>query len=62
MASPIQNSDQGGKRQGQEFKSLLVWQSLLKYTDEDHAASAAAIKEHQHDQRGHEPPSEWSAA
>ena len=46
MASPIQNSDQGGKRQGQKFKSLLVWQYLLKYTDEDHAASSAVIKAH----------------
>ena len=46
MASPIKNNDQGGKRPGQKFKSLLVWQYLLKHTDEDHAASSEAIKEH----------------
>ena len=46
MASPIKNSDKGGKRQGQKFKSLLVWQYLLKHTDEDHAVSSEAIKEH----------------
>lgn len=46
MASPIPNSDQGGKRPGQKFKSLLVWQYLLKHTDDDHAASSEAIKEH----------------
>lgn len=46
MASPIKNSDQGGKRIGQKFKSLLVWQYLLKHTDEDHAASSTAIKAH----------------
>ena len=46
MASPIKNSDQGGKRPGQKFKSLLVWQYLLKHTDDDHAASSEAIKEH----------------
>ena len=46
MASPIKNSDKGGKRPGQKFKSLLVWQYLLKHTDNDHAASSEAIKEH----------------
>lgn len=46
MASSIKNSDKGGKRQGQKFKSLLVWQYLLKHTDEDHAVSSEAIKEH----------------
>ena len=46
MASPIKNSDKGGKRPGQKFKSLLVWQYLLKHTDEDHAASSEAIKGH----------------
>ena len=45
MASPIPNSDQGGKRPGQKVKSLLVWQYLLKHTDDDHAASSEAIKE-----------------
>ena len=43
MASPIKNSNQGGKRPGQKYKSLLVWQYLLKKTDEDHAASSEDI-------------------
>ena len=46
MASPIKNSDKGGKRPGQKFKSLLVWQYLLKHTDDTHAASSEAIKGH----------------
>ena len=46
MAFPIKNSDKGGKKPGQKFKSLLVWQYLLKHTDEDHAASSEAIKAH----------------
>ena len=46
MASPIKNSNQGGKRPGQKYKSLLVWQYLLKNTDDNHAASSEAIKEH----------------
>ena len=46
MASPIPNSDQGGKRPGQKFKSLLVWQYLLKNTDEDHAAKTKDIITH----------------
>ena len=46
MAFPIKNSDKGGKKPGQKFKSLLVWQYLLKHTDDDHAASSEAIKEH----------------
>ena len=46
MASPIKNNDRGGKRPGQKYKSLLVWQYLLKMTDEDHAVSSKAIQEH----------------
>ena len=46
MASPIPNNDQGGKRSGQKFKSLLVWQYLLKNTDEDHAAKTKDIITH----------------
>ena len=46
MAFPIKNSDKRGKKPGQKFKSLLVWQYLLKHTDDDHAASSEAIKEH----------------
>ena len=43
MASPIKNNDQGGKKPGQKFKSLLVWQYLLKNTDEDHAVKTKDI-------------------
>ena len=46
MTSPIMNSDQGGRREGQKYKSLLVWQYLLKNTDEDHAVTSKEIKEH----------------
>lgn len=46
MASPIKNSDQGGKRPGQKYKSLLVWQYLLKRTDEDHAVNSKDISTH----------------
>ena len=27
----------GGKKEGQKYKSLLVWDILLKKTDENHA-------------------------
>lgn len=46
MVSSIKNSDQGGKRAGQKFKSLLVWQYLLKHTDEDHEANSKDIITH----------------
>ncbi len=46
MASPIKNSDKGGKRPGQKYKSLLVWQYLLKRTDENHAAKTKDIITH----------------
>lgn len=32
--------DLGGRREGQKFKSLLVWQILLRHTDENHPLSA----------------------
>ena len=35
----------GGKQEGQKFKSLLVWQILLRYTDENHALTAKRIAE-----------------
>ncbi len=35
----------GGKRPGQKFKSLLVWNILLKKTDEDHALRISEIQE-----------------
>lgn len=46
MASPIKNSDQGGKQKGQKYKSLLVWQYLLKNTDQNNAVSSTEIKNH----------------
>ncbi len=33
----IKNNDMGGRSENQKFKSLLVAQYLLKYSDEDHA-------------------------
>ena len=36
----------GGKRKGQKYKSLLVWDILLKKTDENHALQLKDIKEH----------------
>lgn len=35
----------GGKRTGQKYKSLLVWNLLLKRTDENHAAGIKEIQE-----------------
>ena len=37
---------QGGKRTGQKFKSLLVWDILQKRTDENHAIQLKEIVEH----------------
>lgn len=39
MPSKIKNSNQGGRRENQKFKSLLVWQFLLKHTDENHSVT-----------------------
>ena len=36
----------GGKREGQKFKSLLVWDILLKKTDENHALRLIDIQNH----------------
>ena len=36
----------GYKRKGQKYKSLLVWQVLLKRTDEEHPLSADDIQDH----------------
>ena len=36
----------GGKREGQKYKSLLVWDILLKKTDENHALQLVDIKRH----------------
>ena len=36
---------QGHKKKGQKYKSLLVWNLLLKRTDENHAASIKEIQE-----------------
>ena len=35
--------DLGGRNEGQKYKSLLVWQILLRYTDENHPLSAKEI-------------------
>lgn len=35
----------GGKKHGQKFKSLIVWNLLLKRTDEDHAIGISEIKD-----------------
>ncbi len=40
----MKNSDQGGRRAGQRFKSLLIWNILLKQTDEQHPLSAKKIR------------------
>ena len=37
---------QGGKKPGQKFKSLLVWDILQKRTDENHAISLKEIVVH----------------
>ena len=37
---------QGHKGKGQKYKSLLVWDILLKKTDENHALQLKDIKEH----------------
>ena len=36
----------GYKRKGQKYKSLLVWQVLLKRTDEEHPLSVDDIQDH----------------
>lgn len=36
----------GGKREGQKYKSLLVWDILLKKTDENHALRLIDIQKH----------------
>ena len=41
-----QLSDSGGKRPGQKYKSLLVWDILQKRTDENHAIQLKEIVEH----------------
>ena len=40
---------ESGKRYGQKYKSFLVAQLLLKYTDENNALSVAEIIEHLND-------------
>lgn len=37
---------QGHKGKGQKYKSLLVWDILLKKTDENHALQLVDIKRH----------------
>ncbi|MGM9584276.1 MAG: helix-turn-helix transcriptional regulator [Faecousia sp.] len=35
----------GGKKEGQKYKSLIVWNLLLKHTDETHALGISEIKD-----------------
>ena len=35
----------GGKSKGQKYKSLIVWNLLLKHTDETHALGISEIKD-----------------
>lgn len=39
----IRNSDMGGRSENQKFKSMLVAQYLLKYSDENHAVKTSDI-------------------
>ncbi len=41
----VEQKKPGGKKEGQKFKSLLVWNILLKKTDENHALQIKEIKE-----------------
>lgn len=41
-----ENHAAGFKRKGQKYKSLLVWQVLLKRTDEEHPLSVDDIQDH----------------
>lgn len=43
MASTVPNNKNGGRKKGHKFKSLLVWQYLLKNTDENHAVASKDI-------------------
>ena len=42
----VQNNNKGGRSEGQKYKSLLVWQFLLKHTDENHSVTLNDIVEH----------------
>lgn len=44
--------DLGGRREGQKLKSLLVWQILLRHTDENHPLRAEKIVELLEDEYG----------
>lgn len=41
----LHEKKQGHKKKGQKYKSLLVWNLLLKRTDENHAAGIKEIQE-----------------
>lgn len=43
---PEEEKKTGGKRQNQKYKSLLVWNLLLKRTDENHALNIEDIRTH----------------
>ena len=42
----LKSKKAGGKREGQKYKSLLVWDILLKKTDENHALRLVDIQKH----------------
>lgn len=42
----MEKKKQTGKSPGQKYKSLLVWQYLLKHTDNDHAVKSEKIIEY----------------
>ena len=46
MASTVPNNRQGGRKPAQKYKSLLVWQILLKRTDENNGITVDEIREH----------------
>ena len=46
MASTVSNNRQGGRKHAQKYKSLLVWQILLKRTDENNGITVGQIEEH----------------
>ena len=46
MASTVPNNRQGGRKPAQKYKSLLVWQILLKRTDENNGITVDEIVEH----------------
>ena len=46
MASTVPNNRQGGRKPAQKYKSLLVWQLLLKRSDKNTPLNVDEIKAH----------------